>query len=165
MVRLAGGSDLQLRGWPRIPPGHAGEAAKPFQPELPQIASTVASPRVAILVIFYAKTVQSISILCGEAWHPSSKLTTTRKLSHLCHRPSDSTVCQGILTRMLHRLPHVQQGLYSGSYICHQSQAPDCQVQMALKCADMGHASAPWDLHLRWVKALEAEMFSQVDYL
>lgn len=35
-------------------------------------------------------------------------------------------------------------------------------MQLALKCADLGHASAPWDLHLRWLKALEEEMFLQV---
>ena len=33
---------------------------------------------------------------------------------------------------------------------------------MALKCADLGHASASWELHSRWVKALEEEMFLQV---
>jgi hypothetical protein len=33
---------------------------------------------------------------------------------------------------------------------------------MALKCADLGHASAPWEVHFRWVRQLEEEFFLQV---
>lgn len=35
-------------------------------------------------------------------------------------------------------------------------------VQVALKCADVGHLAAPWDVHLRWVSGLEEEFFRQV---
>jgi hypothetical protein len=36
-------------------------------------------------------------------------------------------------------------------------------LQMALKCADLGHLAAPLGVHLRWVAALEAEFFAQGD--
>ncbi len=36
-------------------------------------------------------------------------------------------------------------------------------LQMALKCADLGHLAAPLDVHLKWVRALEAEFFQQGD--
>ena len=38
-------------------------------------------------------------------------------------------------------------------------------MQIALKCADLGHASAPWEVHQRWVVCLEEEMFLQVTFL
>ena len=34
---------------------------------------------------------------------------------------------------------------------------------MALKWADIGHLASPLDVHLRWVKRLEEEMFRQGD--
>ena len=37
-------------------------------------------------------------------------------------------------------------------------------LQMALKCADMGHLTYPFDLHIEWVKRLEEEMFQQGDF-
>eukprot|EP00191_Tetraselmis_sp_GSL018_P005116 CAMPEP_0177615596 /NCGR_PEP_ID=MMETSP0419_2-20121207/23551_1 /TAXON_ID=582737 /ORGANISM="Tetraselmis sp., Strain GSL018" /LENGTH=926 /DNA_ID=CAMNT_0019113287 /DNA_START=322 /DNA_END=3102 /DNA_ORIENTATION=+ len=42
----------------------------------------------------------------------------------------------------------------SGQSIC---------LQMALKAADIGHTYAQWDVHYRWCKALEDEMFAQGD--
>jgi len=36
-------------------------------------------------------------------------------------------------------------------------------MQMALKCADLGHLALPWTSHLRWVKRLEEEFFAQGD--
>jgi len=36
-------------------------------------------------------------------------------------------------------------------------------LTMALKAADVGHLALPWDLHLAWVKRLEAEFFYQGD--
>eukprot|EP00927_Polykrikos_kofoidii_P025777 TRINITY_DN230_c0_g1_i1.p1 TRINITY_DN230_c0_g1~~TRINITY_DN230_c0_g1_i1.p1 ORF type:complete len:792 (+),score=108.52 TRINITY_DN230_c0_g1_i1:116-2377(+) len=36
-------------------------------------------------------------------------------------------------------------------------------LQMALKCADLGHLSLSWAAHLRWVRLLEAEFFAQGD--
>ncbi len=36
-------------------------------------------------------------------------------------------------------------------------------LQMALKCADLGHVAAPLPLHLKWVQALEHEFFLQGD--
>jgi len=35
--------------------------------------------------------------------------------------------------------------------------------KMALKCADLGHLAAPWNVHTQFVKALEEEMFRQGD--
>lgn len=35
-------------------------------------------------------------------------------------------------------------------------------MQVALKCADLGHVAAPWPIHWQWVKCLEEEMFLQV---
>merc|ERR1712025_493437 len=36
-------------------------------------------------------------------------------------------------------------------------------LQMALKCADLGHLSLCWSSHMRWVQRLEAEFFAQGD--
>lgn len=36
-------------------------------------------------------------------------------------------------------------------------------LQVALKCADLGHLTMPWDLHLQWVQRLEKEFFVQGD--
>eukprot|EP00891_Asterochloris_glomerata_P000667 jgi/Astpho2/667/e_gw1.00013.90.1_t len=36
-------------------------------------------------------------------------------------------------------------------------------LQVALKCADVGHLAAPWAVHNRWVLGLEEEMFRQGD--
>ncbi|KAA6423303.1 MAG: 3,5-cyclic-nucleotide phosphodiesterase [Trebouxia sp. A1-2] len=36
-------------------------------------------------------------------------------------------------------------------------------LQMALKCADLGHLAAPWAVHQKWVAALEEELFRQGD--
>lgn len=34
---------------------------------------------------------------------------------------------------------------------------------MGLKCADVGHLAAPWEVHHRWVSGLEEEFFRQGD--
>eukprot|EP00931_Biecheleriopsis_adriatica_P102608 TRINITY_DN77553_c0_g1_i1.p1 TRINITY_DN77553_c0_g1~~TRINITY_DN77553_c0_g1_i1.p1 ORF type:complete len:774 (+),score=150.41 TRINITY_DN77553_c0_g1_i1:102-2324(+) len=36
-------------------------------------------------------------------------------------------------------------------------------LQTAMKCADLGHLTLPWDLHLLWVRRLESEFFAQGD--
>jgi hypothetical protein len=36
-------------------------------------------------------------------------------------------------------------------------------LQLALKCSDLGHISAPRAVHLKWVRGLEEEMFRQGD--
>jgi hypothetical protein len=36
-------------------------------------------------------------------------------------------------------------------------------LQMSLKCADLGHICSPLPVHLKWVAALEEEMFRQGD--
>jgi hypothetical protein len=36
-------------------------------------------------------------------------------------------------------------------------------LQVALKCADLGHLAMPWDLHVQWVQRLEKEFFAQGD--
>lgn len=36
-------------------------------------------------------------------------------------------------------------------------------IQMALKCADLGHLASPETVHRKWVQLLEEEMFRQVD--
>jgi len=36
-------------------------------------------------------------------------------------------------------------------------------LQLALKCADLGHLSLQWSSHLKWVRRLEEEFFSQGD--
>jgi cAMP-specific phosphodiesterase 4/calcium/calmodulin-dependent 3',5'-cyclic nucleotide phosphodiesterase len=46
---------------------------------------------------------------------------------------------------------------------------PECEedvilaLQMALKCADLGHLALDWDAHLDWVLRLESEFFAQGD--
>ena len=37
-------------------------------------------------------------------------------------------------------------------------------LQLMLKCADMSHLTYPFDLHVRWVKCLQDEMFQQGDF-
>ena len=34
---------------------------------------------------------------------------------------------------------------------------------MGLKCADVGHLAAGWEVHKRWVACLEEELFLQGD--
>merc|ERR1719198_124154 len=36
-------------------------------------------------------------------------------------------------------------------------------MQLALKCADLGHLALPWDEHCSWVQRLETEFFAQGD--
>jgi len=36
-------------------------------------------------------------------------------------------------------------------------------LQIAMKCADLGHLALNWPLHLKWVARLEAEFFAQGD--
>jgi len=36
-------------------------------------------------------------------------------------------------------------------------------LQIAIKCADLGHLTFDWDLHLKWVRRLEVEFFAQGD--
>jgi len=36
-------------------------------------------------------------------------------------------------------------------------------LQVALKCADMGHLALSWSSHMQWVRRLETEFFSQGD--
>jgi len=36
-------------------------------------------------------------------------------------------------------------------------------LQMAMKCSDLGHLALPWEIHLAWVRRLEAEFFAQGD--
>jgi hypothetical protein len=36
-------------------------------------------------------------------------------------------------------------------------------LQMAMKCADLGHLSLSWDVHNEWLRRLEEEMFAQGD--
>jgi len=36
-------------------------------------------------------------------------------------------------------------------------------LQIALKCADLGHLAMPWSCHIRWVQRLEEEFFTQGD--
>ena len=36
-------------------------------------------------------------------------------------------------------------------------------MKMCMKCADLGHLTAPFETHLRWVTKLEEEFFRQGD--
>merc|ERR1712125_109673 len=36
-------------------------------------------------------------------------------------------------------------------------------LQIAMKCADLGHLALDWTLHLKWVRRLECEFFAQGD--
>lgn len=38
-----------------------------------------------------------------------------------------------------------------------------CMLQMALKCADIGHLALPEKLHMLWVEKLQQEFFFQGD--
>jgi hypothetical protein len=45
------------------------------------------------------------------------------------------------------------------------SSAKDAMLllQMAIKCADLGHLALSWDVHMQWVSRLEEEFFAQGD--
>jgi len=36
-------------------------------------------------------------------------------------------------------------------------------LSMLLKCADLGHLTAPWDIHMQWAAKLREEFFLQGD--
>jgi len=36
-------------------------------------------------------------------------------------------------------------------------------LQVAMKCADLGHLALDWNLHVAWVQRLESEFFAQGD--
>ncbi|KAF5831042.1 hypothetical protein DUNSADRAFT_13673 [Dunaliella salina] len=48
----------------------------------------------------------------------------------------------------------------SGSLVLDESKKI-LLLQVALKCADLGHMAESWDVHLRWVSKLEEEFFQQ----
>jgi cAMP-specific phosphodiesterase 4/calcium/calmodulin-dependent 3',5'-cyclic nucleotide phosphodiesterase len=56
--------------------------------------------------------------------------------------------------------PSVEQ---EGSFTPSSPQQATLMLQMALKCADVGHLALGWNLHIRWVQRLESEFFAQGD--
>ncbi|KAF5828637.1 hypothetical protein DUNSADRAFT_17295 [Dunaliella salina] len=50
----------------------------------------------------------------------------------------------------------------SGSLVLDESKKV-LLLQVALKCADLGHMAESWDVHLRWVSKLQEEFFQQGD--
>ncbi|KAF5828639.1 hypothetical protein DUNSADRAFT_17295 [Dunaliella salina] len=48
----------------------------------------------------------------------------------------------------------------SGSLVLDESKKV-LLLQVALKCADLGHMAESWDVHLRWVSKLQEEFFQQ----
>jgi len=51
----------------------------------------------------------------------------------------------------------------SGDLVPASPQDALVALQLALKCADLGHLSLPWSSHMRWVQRLEEEFFTQGD--
>jgi len=51
----------------------------------------------------------------------------------------------------------------AGDIIPASSQDALVALQLALKCADLGHLSLSWTSHMRWVQRLEEEFFAQGD--
>jgi len=50
-----------------------------------------------------------------------------------------------------------------GAFLPSSPQEALLALQMALKCADMGHLALDWNSHMRWVRRLETEFFAQGD--
>jgi hypothetical protein len=55
-----------------------------------------------------------------------------------------------------------QQGLDSPCFASTQENSL-LAMQVAMKCADVGHLSLSWPAHLQWVRRLQEEFFSQGD--
>merc|ERR1711988_1323220 len=51
----------------------------------------------------------------------------------------------------------------TAAFIAHSADDALLVLQLALKCADLGHLSLSWSSHLRWVRLLEEEFFAQGD--
>jgi len=49
------------------------------------------------------------------------------------------------------------------SFVPSKPQEAVLLLQVALKCADLGHLALGWDLHCLWVRRLETEFFAQGD--
>merc|ERR1712228_139831 len=58
------------------------------------------------------------------------------------------------------------QDMSSGSDVAFVPASADeatVSLQLALKCADVGHLALGWPSHMRWVQCLEHEFFAQGD--
>lgn len=55
------------------------------------------------------------------------------------------------------------QGVAEAAFVPSTREEAILLLQIALKCADIGHLAVSWDLHIRWVKRLEQEFFAQGD--
>ena len=60
--------------------------------------------------------------------------------------------------------------IYGGAGVLREMDLPESItsfipvfVQVALKCADLGHLSSPKVVHMKWVRGLEEEFFRQGD--
>jgi len=51
----------------------------------------------------------------------------------------------------------------SGSFSPSSPQGATLALQIALKCADLGHLALGWSSHIQWVRKLETEFFAQGD--
>jgi len=51
----------------------------------------------------------------------------------------------------------------AGDFTAMSAQDALVVLQLALKCADLGHLSLSWTSHMRWVQRLEEEFFAQGD--
>lgn len=56
-----------------------------------------------------------------------------------------------------------KEGDSTRSFTADSAQDAVVVLQLALKCADLGHLSLQWSSHLRWVRLLEEEFFAQGD--
>merc|ERR1712151_430099 len=50
-----------------------------------------------------------------------------------------------------------------GGFLPASAQDAILSLQVALKCADIGHLALGWTSHMRWVQRLEREFFAQGD--
>merc|ERR1712070_212211 len=50
-----------------------------------------------------------------------------------------------------------------GAFVPTSPEEAVLALQIALKCADIGHLALAWPVHMRWVKRLEQEFFAQGD--
>ncbi|GFR44852.1 hypothetical protein Agub_g6195 [Astrephomene gubernaculifera] len=61
-------------------------------------------------------------------------------------------------------LAHLEAPSYDDPLPISEDDADKSLVlQVGLKCADVGHLAAPWEVHHRWVSGLEEEFFRQGD--
>lgn len=65
--------------------------------------------------------------------------------------------------KLVHNLKEVVGRSEGASFVPSSAEDSLLALQIAMKCADLGHLALGWDAHTAWVKRLENEFFAQGD--